>query len=77
MTKQLELADIQGDVLRAYGRFGYPAARYVFFNIRNPAAARNFVGAVTQRVTTAVDRSTEAGKKNSNRTGPSTWPSVI
>ena len=63
MTKQLELADIQGNVLRAYGRFGYPVARYVFFNIRNPAAARRFVGAVTQRVTTAIDWSTGAGKK--------------
>ena len=55
MTKQLDLLDIQGNVIRAYGRFGYPVARYVFFNVRNAARARAFVGAVTQKVTTAVN----------------------
>ncbi|MBC3864011.1 peroxidase [Undibacterium jejuense] len=54
MSKQLDLLDIQGHVLRAYGRFGYPKARYVFLNIRNSSRARRFVDAITQRVTTAV-----------------------
>lgn len=54
MTKQLDLLDIQGNVLRAYGRFGYPVARYVFLNIRDAARARDFVGAVTRKVTTAT-----------------------
>ena len=54
MSKQLDLLDIQGHVLRAYGRFGYPKARYVFLNIRNSHRARQFVDAVTQKVTTAV-----------------------
>ncbi len=55
MTQQLELTDIQGNVIRAYGRFGYPVARYVFFNIRDNSKAREFVGAITKRVTTAVE----------------------
>ena len=54
MTQQLELTDIQGNVIRAYGRFGYPVARYVFFNIRDSHAGRHFVEAITKRVTTAV-----------------------
>lgn len=54
MTKVLDLLDIQGNVIKPYGRFGYPVARYVFFNVTNAARGRAFLGAVTQRVTTAV-----------------------
>lgn len=31
MTKQLDLLNIQGNVICAYGRFGFPVGRYVFF----------------------------------------------
>lgn len=55
MTQKLELTDIQGNVLRAYGRFGYPVARYVFFNIRDSRKGRAFVDAISKRVTTAVE----------------------
>ena len=55
MTTQLDLTDIQGNVIRAYGRFGYPVARYVFLNIRHSATAREFVAAVSKRVTSSVD----------------------
>lgn len=54
MTRPLDLLDIQGNVIRAYGRFGYPVARYVFLNIRQGIGGRAFVGAVTKRVTTAT-----------------------
>ncbi|MEB0138950.1 MULTISPECIES: peroxidase [unclassified Undibacterium] len=54
MSHTLDLLDIQANVLRAYGRFGYPKARYVFLNIRHAARARSFVAAITARVTTAV-----------------------
>jgi deferrochelatase/peroxidase EfeB len=54
VSEQLDLLDIQGNVIRAYGRFGYPVARYVCLNIRDGAKGRAFVGSVTKRVTTAV-----------------------
>ncbi len=54
MTKLLDLYDIQGDVVRPYGRFGFPFARYVFFNIRDGQKGRAFLGAVTAKVTTAA-----------------------
>jgi deferrochelatase/peroxidase EfeB len=54
MTRQLDLLDIQGNVVRAYGRYNFPFARYVFLNIRDGARGRAFVGAVTQEVRTAV-----------------------
>lgn len=55
MTKQLDLLDIQGNVVRAFGRFGYPVARYMCLNIKNGDSGRNFVAEVTKKVTTSVD----------------------
>jgi len=55
VTKKLDLLDIQGNVIRAYGRFGYPVARYVFLNIRHSGKGRDFVGDITKKVTTSVD----------------------
>jgi deferrochelatase/peroxidase EfeB len=55
MTKQLDLLDIQGSVMRAYGRFGYPVARYVFLHVNRAAEGRAFVGAITNQVTTSVE----------------------
>lgn len=55
MTKQVDLLDIQGDIMRGYAHFGYPVARYVFLNIRHSAIGRQFVGAITKNVTTSVN----------------------
>jgi Dyp-type peroxidase family len=50
---RLDLADIQGNIHRPYGRFGFPYNRHLFFNIANPVAGRGFVEALRPRVTTA------------------------
>ncbi|GAB6141046.1 peroxidase [Methylosoma difficile] len=62
MTQQLDLLDIQGNVIRAYGRFGFPVARYVFLNIREPAKGRALVGELTQKVTTSVEWGNAVGQ---------------
>ena len=62
MTKQLDLLDIQGNVIRAYGRFGYPVARYVFLNIRKGDQGRAFIGEITKKVTTSVNWGDGAGE---------------
>lgn len=54
MTTNLELADIQGNILTAYGRLGFPKARYLLFHVGNAAAGRAFVDALRLRVTTAL-----------------------
>ena len=54
MTKNLDLADIQGNVIRAYGRFGYPKARYFFLHVHNAAAGRRFINAIVPHVTSAI-----------------------
>ncbi len=55
MTTQLDLMDIQGNVLRAYGRFSFPVARYLFLRIHDGDQGRMFIRAVTGRVTTAAN----------------------
>jgi Dyp-type peroxidase family len=54
MSSKLELADIQGNILTAYGRLGFPKARYLLFHVSDAEAGRSFVGALHRRVTTAL-----------------------
>lgn len=53
-ARLLDLYDIQGDIVRPYGRYGFPVGRYVFFNIRHGARGRAFVAAVMGKVTSAA-----------------------
>lgn len=54
MSDLLELADIQGNILSAYGRLGFPKARYLLVHVGNGAVGRAFVDALRRRVTTAM-----------------------
>ncbi len=51
----LNLDDIQGHVTRAYGRYSFPFARYLFLQIAETEAGRDFVDQVRPLVTTAAD----------------------
>lgn len=50
----LELQDIQGNIVKAYGRYGFPLARYVFYTVDDAVKGRNFVQKVAPLVTTSV-----------------------
>lgn len=50
---RLDLADIQGNIHRPYGRFGFPFTRHFFLHVADAAAGRRFVGEVRPRITTA------------------------
>ncbi len=63
MDRQLRLDDIQGNVMRAYGRYSFPCARYFFLNFSDSTAGRQFVDAVRGRVTTAARWSPETKPK--------------
>lgn len=54
MGKRLDLADIQGNVVRAYGRYSFPLMRDFFLQITDAAAGRRFVEAIRPKVTTAA-----------------------
>lgn len=55
MALKLDLADIQGNVLIAYGRLGFPKARNVLlhFNKGQSARARDFLEELRAKITTA------------------------
>jgi len=51
VTTGVDLDDIQGNVVKAYGRYGLIVARYVFFQINGPVGGRKFVGNILPLVT--------------------------
>jgi deferrochelatase/peroxidase EfeB len=54
MTTELDLDDIQGNVVKAYARYGLVVARYIFFHVDVPVAGRKFVGDLVPLVTAGV-----------------------
>ena len=56
MSTQLDLHDIQGNIIKAYGRYGYPMSRYFFFRINKSAGAREFVKLMAPLITTAAHK---------------------
>ena len=54
IAADLDLADIQGNILTAYGRLGFPKARFLLLTVRDPAAGRALVERLWPRVTTAL-----------------------
>ena len=62
----LDLHDIQGNIVKAYGRYGFPRGRYVFFAVEDGAAGRAFVSALAPSITTSapwrVSGSTTSGR---------------
>lgn len=59
MDKTLDLADIQGNVVRAYGHAGYWFARYLFFRIDDADKARRFLTLLAERVTSSIYADTD------------------
>jgi deferrochelatase/peroxidase EfeB len=51
MTQALDLCDIQGNVVRAYGRFGFPIARYLLLNISVGAGGRSWLTGIIPDIT--------------------------
>ncbi|MET0391081.1 MAG: peroxidase, partial [Polyangiales bacterium] len=51
----LDLHDIQGNIVKAYGRYGFPKGRYVFFAVepKQGTGGRHFVLAVSKLITTS------------------------
>ncbi|WP_209318640.1 Dyp-type peroxidase [Falsiroseomonas selenitidurans] len=54
MGVQLDLADIQGNVLTAYGKLGFPKGRCLLLNIVDGRAGRTLLDLVRPYVTTAL-----------------------
>jgi deferrochelatase/peroxidase EfeB len=54
MAVALDLADIQGNLLSAYGKQGFPKGRFMLLHVDHPANGRKFVTALLPEITTAL-----------------------
>jgi len=64
VPEQLDLHDIQGNILKAYGRFAYPKARFMCLEVLDGIGARRFLSELTHGITnTAPWRDYDSGRK--------------
>lgn len=66
MSTHIDLNDIQGNIVKGYGHFGYPKARYIFYRIHDAKAGRQFVQGINPLVTTGVawEMTAQSGENN-------------
>jgi deferrochelatase/peroxidase EfeB len=62
MAVALDLADIQGNILGAYGKLGFPKGRFITLHVDNAAEGRKFVTALLPKITTALRWPSERAK---------------
>jgi Dyp-type peroxidase family len=67
MAVNLDLADIQGNILSAYGKLGFPKGRFITVNVSDPASGRKFVNALMPEITTALRWRSERSTKPAGR----------
>jgi hypothetical protein len=62
MAVTLDLADIQGNILSAYGKLGFPKGRFMTLHVDDEAGGRRFVTALLPHITTALRWESEKTK---------------
>ena len=53
MISDMDLGDIQGNIVKAYGRYGFPVARHTFYHVSSPEVGRQFIADLMPLVTTS------------------------
>lgn len=53
MTQNLDLTNIQGNIVKPYGSFGFFKARYLLLRVDDGDKGRDFVARITSKVTSA------------------------
>ncbi len=64
MNNSLDLHDIQGNLVKGYGRFGYPKARYIFFKVHTEAKGRAFISQLSKLATNSAPWDNDDATKN-------------
>ena len=54
MPNHLDLYDIQGNIVKAYGRFQFTQARYIFYHVRDEDKGRAFIRAIGKYITSSA-----------------------
>ena len=50
----IDLHDVQGNIIKGYGRYGFPVARYIFYRVTTERAGRDFVGRLLPMITSSA-----------------------
>ena len=53
MMRELDLYDLQGNICKGYGRYGFPKARYLFLSFNDAQQSRDFLLGLIEDITTA------------------------
>ncbi len=66
MSISIDLHDVQGNLVKGYGHYGYPKARYIFYRIHDEIAGREFLRGIIPLITTGVpwELTAESGAQN-------------
>ena len=67
MSTKLDLHDIQGNIIKGYGRFGFPKARYIFYRIKKGDAGRKFILDLIPKITTSVPWTQNGSEKDGTK----------
>jgi deferrochelatase/peroxidase EfeB len=54
MISEIDLGDIQGNIVKAYGRYGFPVARHILYHVASAEVGRQFVADITPLITTSI-----------------------
>ena len=54
MAVAFDLADLQGNILNAYGKLGFPKGRFITLHVSDAVAGRKFVNELLPGITTAL-----------------------
>jgi len=65
-NRPLDLYDIQGNICKGYGRFGFPRARYCFLNFKNTPSTYSFLMRLVDQITTSEVWPTSDDKDHPN-----------
>jgi len=72
MSASIDLHDVQGNIVKGYGHYGYPKARYIFYRIDDEQEGRKFVARINPLITTGIPWELTADSGANNTPPPAT-----
>ena len=72
MSTSIDLHDVQGNIVKGYGHYGYPKARYIFYRIHDGTAGREFLQGIIPLITTGIPWELTAESGTDNAPPPAT-----
>ena len=72
MSTSIDLHDVQGNIVKSYGHYGYPKARYIFYRIHDESDGCKFLQSIIPLITTGIPWELTAKSGSDNAPPPAT-----